>query len=490
MKSTAYAATILLKAALFAGACFFPHPLSAQQPSGLNGVLLARLSAKNPEGLAKKAGGATERIEIQSTDDHIDYVVKSYVLKEANASEVYELIQQAIALEGGKVSRIADGSSVEVGKDGATCATRYCGNSILVVTAPDWMIPYLDETIKTLDRKDLKASAFGTGGIYARVKHRLPSKVAALIRETVASSNAVLKPDDTRQILYLEDTPSYFGADLEALRTFDAPPPQIETRVRIYEVNEEQGRDVGLDWQAWKNAMHDGQLNIDWNNANHSGSCQMDLRSLSAELSFAPELAAEFLNYLVSRGHARVITDSRLTQTNNQQAVVRSVTQLPYVVRGMDRGDAGNAHGQDSPAAQDADRQIKEFTEGVVVEMTPRIGSEIELAVRATVASHIGYTPNQSVPLITDSSVNTVVLLIPGKAAVLGGLSRQTRTSERAGVAGLKDLPGLKNIFSREVERIHRSQIILTIALDRIAPGREQVLEAAEALPPPITKKP
>ncbi|MCL5271344.1 MAG: type II and III secretion system protein [bacterium] len=474
-------------ALLMAMALLFPLTVRAQNTPvpntpNMDGLRFLRLGNKSPETLAKKPGGPTERIEIQSTDDHIDYVVKTYVLKYANASEVFEMINQAVEKENGSVYRIAQGSAVETDAEGLECKRTYEGDSMLVVTMPDWMIPFIDQTMETLDRKDLDSAAFGTGAIFANIKHRLPSEVARLIQESTASPSVVLIPDDTHQVLYMEDTPSFFTCDLEALRYFDAPPPQIETRVRIYEISEDNGRDVGPDWYAWKKSIEDGNLAFGWEG--RPGSYNLDLQSLSAELSFTPQIATEFLNYLVSRGHAKVMTDSRLTQTNAQPATIKSTTDLPYVIRGYDGDGVADAPLRDSPPAMTPEGVIKEFTEGVIVEMTPRIASEIEMTVKASVASHVGYTPTQNVPLITNSEVNTVALLVPERPAVLGGLCRESKVRQNSGVIGLRSIPGLRALFSHEIERKQRSQIIITIELGRVAAGDSQNLETAVALPP------
>ena len=231
----------------------------AQTPEQ-DGMRFNRLGSKTPDTLAPKAGGPTERIEIQSTDDNRDYVVKAYKLTKANASEVFELIQTAVELEGGRVSRIAPGSVciAEPGLD--ECRVEYSGESMLVVTVPEWMISYIDQTIEMLDTPDLAAASFGTGTLWVKVKHRLPSEVAEQIANTSASPFIILQPDDARQLLYIEDTPSYFQCDLDALKVYDSPIAQIETRVRIYEIDEDDGKDVGLDWYSWKKSIIGGGL--------------------------------------------------------------------------------------------------------------------------------------------------------------------------------------------------------------------------------------
>ena len=459
-----------------------------------SGMRFNRSATKALDTLARKAGGPTERIEITSTDDNRDFVVKVYTLANANASEVFELIQQAVELEGGLVSRIAPGSVCVCDEGTHEVRAEYTGKSQLVVTVPEWMIPYLDQSIEALDQSDLAASASGTGGVYTRVKHRLASEVADLIAETAASPFVVLMPDDARQLLYVEDTPSYFEGDLEALQVFDTPPAQIETRVRIYEIAEDNARDVGLDWYAWKKAAVGGGLTANWGDGN-----DLDLQSLSATLSFSPLLATEFLNYMVGQGHAEVITDTRLAQIHQATATIESTTSIPFVIRGYLNGRVADSPLRDSPVAADEENEaitggegsetftvssIREFVEGIVVEMTPRIAEEVELQVAASVTSHVGYTPNQSVPIMSASSVDSVVLLKPGEAAVIGGLSRQTKASMRTGIPVLKEVPLLKHLVSREVARRDKSQIIITIELEKVIAGAPIRVPTVDALPP------
>lgn len=423
-------------------------------------VEFPRFAAKNPESLAKKAGGPTERIEVQSTEDHIDYVVKAYTLQHANASEVFGIIQNAVALEGGFVDRLAAGSAVDISPAGDV-NTSYEGTSILVVTAPEWMIPFVDQTIAVLDQPGLESSAFGTGYAYYRPKHRRPSELAELLAGSVASGFEVLVPDDSRNTLYLEDTPSYVGGFVEALEAFDRSPDQVEVHVRIYELDDTCARDVGLDWYAWKKSVAGGGLNFVWGKP---GDTNLNLESLTGALALSPTVATEFLNYQAERGNAKVITDTRVRVVNGQTAVVDSTTQIPYVIRGWVGGTVGDQPLLDSPPALDGDGIIKEFTEGVSVELTPTIGQDsMEMQISATVASHVGYTPNQSVPIISSSSVSSVLDLSDGTPAVISGLTRTTKVEERVGIAGLKEIPGVRYLFSREVVRNHVGHVLISI---------------------------
>lgn len=432
----------------------------AQNVPARDGLEFSRMGVKNPESLAPKAGGPTERIEIQSTSDHIDYVVKAYTLREANSSEVYQLILNAVSLEGGSVDRIASGSRVRFNGHGEV-EVDYEGGSILVVTAPEWMLPYLDQTIALLDQPNIEAAAFGTGYKYIRPKHRKPSDLVRLVGSSVASGVEVFVSDDSRNLLYLEDSPSFMGGILEAVEAFDRPPDQVEARIRIFEIDETRSHDVGLDWHAFQKSVTDGSLDFVWGEAGQAG---LSLESLTSSLSFNALLATEFLNYQSREGNARVVTDTVIRVVNGETATVESVLEIPYVLRGFVDNDVIDSPRRDSPEALDPDRLIKEFVEGVVITITPTIGTEsMELEIEAAVSSHVGYTPNQSVPIMTRSLVQSVLDISSGRPAVLGGLTRTTTIDERSGVPWLKDIPGVRYLFSREIQRRHKSHIVISI---------------------------
>lgn len=424
------------------------------------GLEFPRFAGKSPDTLAPKAGGLTERIEVQSTNDHIDYVVKVYELNSANAAEVYQLVLNAVTLEGGFVDRLSAGSNVEVRRR-AGVFYRYSGTSYLVVTAPDWMIPYLDQAIAKLDVEGLEMAAYGNGYFYYRPKHRRPSELVELVAASAASGEELFVPDDSRNVIYFDDAPSFIGSIIEAIEKFDQPSEEIECLIRIYEIDGNSADDVGLDWQAFKSSVDGGDLSFEWGSPNGT---DLNIESLTASLSFSPALATQFLNYLAARGHAEVITDTRMRVVNGRTANLESVTQIPYIIRNQIDGFAADGPQTDVPRSVDGDGFIKEFEEGVVIEISPTIGTEtIEFDVTATVSSHLGYTPNQSVPIIAHSTVSSALDLEIGKPACMTGLVRTLKVTERSGIPLLKDIPFLGLLFSREVERTKRSHLCVCL---------------------------
>lgn len=447
----------LAKAALLLAALATPLALQAQNTPESGGLRLNQLGGgKTADALAPKAGGLTERFEIQTTEDNRDFVVKVFRLRNAIATEVYRNILLAVQREEGFVDRI-----VLPERDGVQ-------ESLLVVTAPDWMIPYLEESIAALDVTGLEDAAWGTSTAFVRPQHRRPSELADLIAASVASGVQILAADDSRNVLYLEDTPSWWGAVMAGLEAFDQPADMVEAHVKIYEIKESDLEDVGLDWYVWKRYASAGGIDFSWDNSGNTGSYDLALQSFSASLSFYPGLATEFLNYLANTGNANILTDTTVNIINGQTGSVTDVTTIPYLMF--------NEIGVLTDSL--------EFGEGVTVDITPTIGSEtIEFVVGASVASHVGYTPSQQVPILAASTVNTVLTLEPGNVGLIGGLSRVSKVTNRTGLPVLKDIPYIWPLFARQVDRESRSQIIVSITPRRTAVDAAMMVPAGFVAP-------
>jgi len=317
---------------------------------------------KKSRELAHPAGGPKERIEVESTTDHIDYVTRTYVLKHANADEVWLFVANAIQKEGGFADRYAPGSNPVV--NGSNLDQQFTGESLIVVTVPEWMIGYLDETIKQLDRPDFKVGLYGNASLFIHPRHRRPSEIVEHLTAVSASGHQSYHADDSRNVLYIEDVPSYFAYALAALKEYDAPPDQIDLSVRIYEIDDQDGKDVGVDWYAYKKAASGGGFDFKWSNSNNPSSYAPHLDGITAELAFNPNLATEFLNFVTDKGKAKVITDTEITLVNGKAGVVNATTAVPYVIRGWIGGKVADQPNIDSPTATTPDNAIKEFTEG------------------------------------------------------------------------------------------------------------------------------
>lgn len=211
---------------------------------------------------------------------------------------------------------------------------------------------------------------------------------------------------------------------------------------------------------------------------------------------------ASFLNYTVRTGTGQTVTRSKVTASNLRPGVISSLQRIPSqsyttvfsdpkVVREESTGIRTTRGLQDYPdaartalitppsrslltetsagpsrpgaSAFDPSFQSGEKSEGLYLEVLPTIGTDMVTAdLRVVVNSLTGYTRLDQ-PIIAERLIDTSITLKDGEPFAIGGLDKETRVEERSGIPLLKEVPGIKYLFSTQVERTQHSKVFLVI---------------------------
>ncbi len=418
-----------------------------------------------------------------------NYVGKVYEIRNAEACELQCYLLRMLAFEGGTCEVMgADDVTDEKGK------VQY-----LFVTAPDFMIPGIDEIVQKCDRKGFRYNdsttknfGGGPGAIQYVGKHRTASELVAILKGTELGNLGVFFyppfADDSTNRIYLAENPTDIADDLAALESFDQPPLQVELECTIYEVDATDGGTLGLDWDAWKRHLS-GSLT--YSSLGGDNFADNDVETFDTVLRLDAQAIVEFLNFTVQRSHARVITSTKITMVNSEDlpgalagggargaatgapAVIESLVHIPFTVLQTDVGATNSTNARNEV--------VDTAFEGVRVEILPFIGTQsITMRVNAQVNSLIGYSKGNKIPIVSTRRVNSVVNLKDGKPVVLGGLEKTTINDSAGGIVGLIRIPVLRYLFgvvTRDNQR--RSQIVIAL---------KPRIKAADADEPVITQ--
>lgn len=239
---------------------------------------------------------------------------------------------------------------------------------------------------------------------------------------------------------------------------FDQPPLQVELQCTIYEIDTTDHAILGADWDAWKRHFA-GSLT--YFSDSPTGFFDKKFNSYQALLTLDDNFLIEFLNYTVERGHAKIVTATKLTMVNSEDhpgalsggnrgsataepAVIESIVTIPYSVLQSDIGPTNSTNARNEVTED-------ESFGGVRVEILPFSGTEsITLKINAQVNSIVGYTKDNRIPIISTRRINSVVSLKDGKPIVLGALDKLTVTKSRSGIPGLGRIPLLRYLFANE----------------------------------------
>jgi type II secretory pathway component GspD/PulD (secretin) len=396
-----------------------------------------------------------------------DYVTRVFELKNAKCMEVVPYVNQAVRAEDGSARTLKY-------VDPATKKER----NFIQVVCPKFQVKGIEDLIKAFDLPGVTSSPGDTRYFY-RMQHRNAADVQTMLAATELSGEGGSAVDAATNTLYFRDSASDWGRDLAVVRFMDVPVPQVELEVVIYEVDRDDEAKLGLHWDAWKNMLTGGVMT-------RFGSHVAGKSGYQAALNVGGPAVAQFLNYLVKEGAAKVVTSTTVSVQNGETATISSLKRIPYqdytevlALNGVPASVNGAPliltptqwamlREQSTPNAPgrtntDPGTVTGEKSEGVYLQVTPTIGTKtLSADVTVTVNSLVGYTKLDA-PIIAERRTDTTATFTPGQVFSLGGLDKETKLKESRGIPGLKNIPGLKYLFSYEVEVARKSTMVLTI---------------------------
>ena len=275
------------------------------------------------------------------------------------------------------------------------------------------------------------------------------------------------------------------------LAQYDRPIPEIRFRYKVVEIFAENDDKLGLDFQSWKNNdgadffSVGGRFRSNWASTfgagvNNSGSSKTEF------FNFNPKWNSKYIDFLTSRGKARVLTSGVLNAKNRTTTSINVGSGLFYddVSQKIEPGNTGSlpepfAGKPDVPEAgkleiQKGQQQITKVAEGFRFSLDlvePVVtASSTTLRLHAESVSLIGWD-SKGEPRLNKSEIETEVQIgNSGKNFVIGGLKKFDVVRGVAGVPLLKDLPLLGWLFSTESESTKKSQIVILASAEYSTP--------------------
>ena len=275
------------------------------------------------------------------------------------------------------------------------------------------------------------------------------------------------------------------------LAQYDRPIPEIRFRYKVVEIFAENDDRIGLDFQSWKNNdgadffSAGGRFRSNWASTfgagvNNSGSSKTEF------FNFNPKWNSKYIDFLTSRGKARVLTSGVLNAKNRTTTSINVGSGLFYddVSQKIEPGNTGSlpepfAGKPDVPEAgkleiQKGQQQITKVAEGFRFSLDlvePVVtASSTTLRLHAESVSLIGWD-SKGEPRLNKSEIETEVQIgNSGKNFVIGGLKKFDVVRGVAGLPLLKDLPLLGWLFSTESESTKKSQIVILASAEYSTP--------------------
>lgn len=294
----------------------------------------------------------TDAITFVNTNNDPFVYTRVYVLKHADPYEIRPFIMAAVR------SRRVDTNDTKVE------AIRYMdGTGMLIVSAEQYRFEpvengmSIDQIVEMLDKPGL-ASETGRKFFLYYPKYWDSATLAALVRRvgmTEADDNVELqggidtvRADVGLNALMFHTSPFSQKAIERILKEYDAPVTEALVDYKIYEIDSENDGNLGVDFQAWKNGpgadlfAAGARYASGWDFLNNNVASNLIKSSHTSAFNFNPKWNSKYLDFLVAKSKAKVITSGRTSIMNRCTGTISSVTRIPVIEAGEETaGDSG-----------------------------------------------------------------------------------------------------------------------------------------------------
>ncbi len=266
-----------------------------------------------------------------------DVVTKTYVLKHADPYELRYYLREIVQ------SRRVDESNTGIQ------AIKYTdGTGIIMISAEDYRFvdsengQGIDSIVATLDQPKVVSSTGQAVYLY-NPKYRPATELRKMVRvaganvaddetENIGGSDRI-RCDEGLNLMFFDTTLFSKKNITDVLKEYDRPYPEVRAKITVYELYAENDAKLGLDFQAWKN--NDG-IDLFSVGGRFMQNYAPDGSSLTRGtgwgdtkyLNFNPKWNTKYIDFLTSKGKAKVLHESEITIRNGATAEINRTSQV------------------------------------------------------------------------------------------------------------------------------------------------------------------
>lgn len=237
---------------------------------------------------------------------------------------------------------------------------------------------------------------------------------------------------------------------------------QVELTARIYEVTLNDDKSVGVDWNNVAAAFEvagETIMPVFKTSLNASTPSQAS-NAMSLGVSNSNNSVDVILNAVKEQGDVQIISQPHVVTLNNQPAIVKVGTDIPYfsVTKNLDP----------ETNREEITEEVNIITVGVVLSVTPQISNDgwITLGISPIVTDYIEEkksTFGSTAPTVDIKQSSSMVRVKEGNTVRISGLIKTKKSNSKREVPLLGRIPILGHLFRWEHESEKRTELVMFI---------------------------
>lgn len=305
---------------------------------------------------------------------------------------------------------------------------------------------------------------------------------AIKVAKALENSPGEVVPIEGQNALLVVGNPDTYDNIYTLVRGLDVPQKQIEIRVRLIEVIINDAKKYGIDWSRLnrlttilaEDPVNGNGTGLPYNFTDETGYLPFgdptDFEKMPEQQyfqkidgfndlgHFSRQLTAfdVTIDWLLENNAAKLLTDTRVTAMNGEQAIIQIGEEVPYVAKNLEN-----------------DFQVETSKIGIMLDVTPTINKDGQITAKISpeVSSIIDFVADY-IPRTKVRKVTSTVTVPDGKKIIVGGLLNSSLTDKTSKLPLLGDLPLIGKLFQHKYITSENTDLIMEIT-PRLIPDNE-----------------
>ncbi len=164
------------------------------------------------------------------------------------------------------------------------------------------------------------------------------------------------------------------------------------------------------------------------------------------------------VKYLQTLGQTKILSNPKLAVVNNQEAKIHVGERQAYIT-------TTTTQTQTSTTVSEA---VTYVDVGIQLMVTPTINEDGYVTVKikpeiSSVLSYLATSSKNNIPIIDTSTAETIVMVKDGTTILIGGLSKEEKSTDSTGTPFLSKIPFIGNAFSSKSTKSKRSELMVLL---------------------------
>ena len=262
-------------------------------------------------------------------------ITKAYQVKHVDPYELRTYLRKMVQ------TRKVNGDNTNV-----DAITFTDGAAFLLISAEDYRFNDMpnaqgfDSIVKELDKPQLVSRPGRNTYVYSP-KYRSSLEIRDMLNQVGANTvdltmgnpggSDVLVYDPGLNLIFFTTAPFSHRTIMSVLKNYDQPYQQVRAKVTVYELYAENDTKLGMDFQAWKNNEGIDLFTAGGRFARNSNGVDL-VNGLkyndTTYFQFNPKWNTKYIDFLTSKGKAKVVHTSEITLRNNTTGTIAKTTQV------------------------------------------------------------------------------------------------------------------------------------------------------------------